>query len=57
MYGFTHILCVSFADGSIVLFYVSCTFSVIEDLYIYFLLTESWYESTGIYEPIDELYI
>ena len=25
-------------------------------LVLYFVFTEDWYESTGIYEPIDELY-
>ena len=37
-------------------YYVSFTFYVLH-LLLYFVLTEAWYESTGIREPIDELYI
>ena len=57
MYGFTHIVYVSFADGFIELLLCILYFSVFADLFIYFVLTEAWYESTGIHEPIDELYI
>ena len=57
MSGFTHIVCVSFADEYTVLLlyilYFLCTCIFV----LYFVLTEAWYESTGIYEPIDELYI
>ena len=57
MYGFTHIVSVSFADGYIGLllcilyFFYTCIFV------LYFVLTEAWYESTGVNKPIDELYI
>ena len=57
MSGFTHIVCVSFTDGftgfllCILYFLCSCIFA------LYFVLTEACYESTGIHEPIDELYI
>ena len=44
LYGFTHILCVSFADGFIGLLlcilYVFCTWIFV----LYLVLTESWYE-------------
>ena len=53
MYGFTHIVCVSFADGFTVLLlcilYFFCTCISV----LYFVLAEAWYESTGIHEPID----
>ena len=57
MYGFTHIICVIFADGFTVpiLYILHFLFTYI--FVVYFVLTEACYESTGIYEPIDELYI
>ena len=55
MYGFTHNVSVSFADGFAVLLscilYCFCT--CIFDLY--FVITEAWYESTGRSETIDDI--
>ena len=53
---FTHIFCMIFADGftglllCILYFFCACIFV------LYFVLTEAWYESTDMREPIDELY-
>ena len=51
MYGLTHIVCVSFDDGFIEFLLCILFFPVIAPLYIYFVLTDAWYESTGIHEP------
>ena len=57
MYGSTHIVWLIYADEFTVLllyvlyFFCTCIFV------LYFVLAEAWYGSTGIHEPIDELYI
>ena len=56
MYGLTHIVCVSFHDGfTVLLLCILYCFSTCISV-LYFLLTESWYESTCIHEPIDKIY-
>ena len=57
MSRFTHIAFVSFSDGFIgfllcVLYFLCICISIKQ-----FVFTESYYELTGIHEPIDELYI
>ena len=57
MYGSTHIVWLIYADEFTVLLlyalYIFCTCIFV----LYFVLTEAFYESTGIHELIDELYI
>ena len=54
---FTHIVCVIFDYGFtgllLCILYFFCTWIFV----LYFLLTEAWYESIDIHEPIDELHI
>ena len=57
MYVFTHIVCVSFSDGCTGLLLCHLYFSCACIFVLYFVLTEAWYESKGIHEPIYELYI
>ena len=57
MSWFTNIFCVSFADGFTVLLLHILYFLFTGTLVLYFVLTETCYVSTGIYEPIDQLSI